>query len=95
MDWTSFKSKFAYQIYFSYTLPDTHEQMIETLCKDYFETPLHYKQSNLRFQEVALSKLIKKNASIINDLQNVHDFGDQILRMHYKEIKKQVPYFLQ
>ncbi|CAD8043661.1 unnamed protein product [Paramecium primaurelia] len=94
MDWTSFKSKFAYQIYFSYTLPDTHEQMIETLCKDQFETPLHYKQSNIRFQGASLKKLLKKDSNIIHDLQNVHDFGDQILRMNYQEIKKQVPYFL-
>lgn len=30
-------------MYFSYTLPDNHEKMMETLCIDYFETPLHYK----------------------------------------------------
>ncbi|CAK55815.1 unnamed protein product (macronuclear) [Paramecium tetraurelia] len=68
--------------------------MIETLCKDYFETPLHYKQSNIRFQGKSLKKLLKKDVSIMNDLQNVHDFGDQILRMNYQEVTKQVPYFL-
>ncbi|KAM3132217.1 hypothetical protein pb186bvf_015677 [Paramecium bursaria] len=88
--WQQSLDRLAFQFNFSYTLSDKHEEILSSFSENVFKVPLHFKTTTQDFKEKDINQLITKPQTFNETVSNLHEIGDQILRMDRKDVENKV-----